>query len=65
MQCLKSRAGSAEYLTMIQEVALIPGVGSRHTVGYFLPLAARKSWCHSDHLAPQLEIPGAAHTLVC
>lgn len=65
MQCLKSRAGFAEYLTMIQEAALIPRVGSRKTVGCFLPLAAGKSWCHSHQLTPQLEIPGAAHTLVC
>lgn len=51
---------------MIQEVALIPVVGRGETVGYFLPLVARKSWCHSHHLAPppQLEIPGAAHTFV-
>lgn len=60
----QSRA-PAEYLTMIQEVALILVVGSGETVGYFLPLVARKSWCHSHHLAPpQLEISGAAHTFV-
>lgn len=49
MQCLNSRAGScwvSDHGTIIQEVALIPVVGSRETAGYFLPLAARKSWCH-------------------
>lgn len=37
MQCLRAELAPAEYLTMIQEVALILVVGSRETEAIFFP----------------------------